>query len=167
MRAGALGYVLKNEPTSAIRAAITEVAAGRDWVSPSLAYIFATDDAPGRPALSEQQRRALQLYATGIPLKSVARKMAISDETVKQHLQRVRLKYANAGRAAPTKPELYHRAVEDGHIPSGLLSSRSHLDCYHRAVEDGRITTSSQVAIPPLCGQGSPDVPVLGFSPPE
>jgi two-component system nitrate/nitrite response regulator NarL len=151
MRAGALGYVLKNEPTSAIRAAITEVAAGRDWVSPSLAYIFATDDAPDRPALSEQERRALQLYATGMPLKSVARKMMISDETVKQYLGRVRLKYANAGRAAPTKLELYHRAVEDGHIPWGLLSSRSpgllsstsHRDCYHRAVEDGRIPTSS------------------------
>jgi two-component system nitrate/nitrite response regulator NarL len=117
MRAGALGYVLKNEPTSQIRAAIMEVAAGRDWISPRLAYIFATDDAPDRPALSEQERRALQLYATGMPLKSVARKMAISDETVKQYLQRVRQKYARAGRAAPTKLELYHRAVEDGHIP--------------------------------------------------
>jgi two-component system, NarL family, nitrate/nitrite response regulator NarL len=116
MRAGALGYVLKNEPTSQIRAAIIEVAAGRDWISPRLAYIFATDDAPDRPALSEQERRALQLYATGMPLKSVARKMAISDETVKQYLQRVRQKYARAGRAAPTKLELYHRAVEDGHI---------------------------------------------------
>jgi two-component system nitrate/nitrite response regulator NarL len=117
MRAGALGYVLKNEPTSQIRAAIMEVAAGRDWISPRLAGIFATDDAPDRPALSEQERRALQLYATGMPLKSVARKMALSDETVKQYLQRVRQKYARAGRAAPTKLELYHRAVEDGHIP--------------------------------------------------
>ena len=120
MRAGALGYVLKNEPTSQIRAAIMEVAAGRDWISPRLAYIFATDDAPDRPALSEQERRALQLYATGMPVKSVARKMTISDETVKQYLQRVRQKYARAGRAAPTKLELYHRAVEDGHIPLGM-----------------------------------------------
>jgi DNA-binding NarL/FixJ family response regulator len=117
MRAGALGYVLKNEPTSQIRAAIMEVAAGRDWISPRLAYIFATDDTPDRPALSEQERRALQLYATGMPLKSVARKMAISDETAKQYLQRTRLKYARAGRTAQTKLELYHRAVEDGHIP--------------------------------------------------
>jgi DNA-binding CsgD family transcriptional regulator len=68
-------------------------------------------------ALSQQERRALQLYATGMPLKSVARKMTISDETVKQYLGRVREKYARAGRAAPTKLELYHRAVEDGHIP--------------------------------------------------
>ena len=38
MRAGALGYALKNEPTGQIRAAIKEVAAGRDWFSPRLAY---------------------------------------------------------------------------------------------------------------------------------
>jgi len=117
MRAGALGYALKNEPTSQIQAAIREVAAGRDWISARLAYIFATDDAADRPALSQQETRALQLYATGMPMKSVARKMTISDETVKQYLRRVREKYARAGRAAPTKLQLYYRAVEDGHLP--------------------------------------------------
>jgi DNA-binding NarL/FixJ family response regulator len=117
MRAGALGYALKNEQTPRIRAAIREIAAGRDWISPRLAYIFATDDAADSPPLSPQEKRALQLYATGMPMKSVARKMAISDETVKQYLGRVRDKYARAGRAAPTKLELYYRAVEDGHLP--------------------------------------------------
>ena len=117
IRAGALGYALKNESAAGIRAAITEVAAGRDWISPRLAYILATDDTPDRPALSEQERRTLQLYATGMPMKSVARRMSISDDTAKQYLQRVRQKYARAGRSAPTKLELYHRAVEDGHIP--------------------------------------------------
>lgn len=118
MRAGALGYVLKNEPTSRIRSAVKEVAAGRPWISPQLAYIFATDDSAERPGLSQQETRALQLYATGMPLKLVARKMTLSEETVKQYLNRVRDKYARAGRAAPTKLELYHRAVEDGHLPS-------------------------------------------------
>ena len=117
MRAGALGYVLKNEETDQIRAAIRAVAAGQDWISPRLAYIFVTDDAADRPALSPQEARALQLYATGMPMKSVARRMTISEETVKQYLGRVREKYARAGRAAPTKLELYYRAVEDGHLP--------------------------------------------------
>jgi two-component system, NarL family, nitrate/nitrite response regulator NarL len=117
MRAGARGYALKNERADEIRSAIREVAAGRDWISPRLAYIFATDDTADRPTLSHQERRALQLYATGLPLKSVAKKMAISEETVKQYLGRVRQKYTIAGRAAPTKLELYHRAVEDGHLP--------------------------------------------------
>jgi two-component system, NarL family, nitrate/nitrite response regulator NarL len=117
MRAGARGYALKNEQAGQIRSAIREVAAGRDWISSRLAYILATDDAVGRPTLSHQERRALQLYATGLPMKSVARKMVISEETVKQYLGRVREKYTLAGRAAPTKLELYYRAVEDGHLP--------------------------------------------------
>jgi len=117
VHAGARGYALKDERTDQIRAAIKEVAAGRDWISARLAYILATDDTPGRPTLSQQERRALQLYATGLPMKSVAKKMAISEETVKQYLGRVRQKYTVAGRAAPTKLELYHRAVEDGHLP--------------------------------------------------
>ncbi|MBV9445745.1 MAG: response regulator transcription factor [Streptosporangiaceae bacterium] len=118
MRAGALGYVLKSEQTRQIREAIREVAVGRDWISPRLARILATDDDASRPALSHQETRALQLYATGMPMKSVARKMTISDETAKQYLGRVREKYARAGRTANTKLELYHRAVEDGHLPS-------------------------------------------------
>ena len=112
--------VLKHEDgrTNELRAAIRAVAAGTYWVSPRLAYIFATDDAPDRPALSAQETRTLRLYATGMPIKSVARRLGISEETAKQYVRRVREKYAAANRAAPTKVDLYHRAVEDGHLPS-------------------------------------------------
>ena len=118
MRAGARGYVLKHEEAAELRAAIRAVAAGTDWVSPRLACIFATDDAPDRPSLSAQETRTLRLYATGMPIKSVARRLGISEETAKQYVRRVREKYALANRAAPTKLDLYHRAVEDGHLPS-------------------------------------------------
>ncbi|HEY6480741.1 MAG TPA: LuxR C-terminal-related transcriptional regulator [Streptosporangiaceae bacterium] len=109
--------VLADEEPATVRAAITAVAAGQDWISPRLAYILATDDAPDRPGRSPQEERALRLYATGMPMKSVARRMGLSEETVKQYVGRVREKYARAGRAAPTKIELYHRAVEDGYLP--------------------------------------------------
>ena len=118
IRAGARGYVLKNEEAAELREAIRAVAAGEDWVSPRLAYIFATDDAPDRPTLSAQETRTLRLYATGLPIKSVARRLGIGEETAKQYIRRVREKYAQANRAAPTKVDLYHRAVEDGHLPS-------------------------------------------------
>jgi DNA-binding NarL/FixJ family response regulator len=118
MRAGASGYVLKSEEADELREAVRAVAAGNDWVSPRLAYILATDDAPDRPALSAQETRTLQLYATGMPIKQVARRLSISEETAKQYVQRVRMKYAAANRAAPSKVDLYHRAVEDGHLPS-------------------------------------------------
>jgi NAD(P)-dependent dehydrogenase (short-subunit alcohol dehydrogenase family)/DNA-binding NarL/FixJ family response regulator len=122
MRAGARGYALKSDQADQIRSAIREVAAGRDWISARLALILATDNAADRPALSQQERRALQLYAAGLPMKSVAKSMSIGEETVKQYLTRVRRKYALAGRAAQSKLELYHRAVEDGHLPPTSLT---------------------------------------------
>ena len=118
MRAGASGYVLKSEEAAELRKAVWAVASGMDWISPRLAYILATDDAPDRPALSVQETRTLQLYATGMPIKQVARRLGISSETARQYVRRVREKYALANRAAPTKLDLYHRAVEDGHLPS-------------------------------------------------
>ena len=50
-------------------------------------------------------------------MKSVARRMCISEETAKQYVGRVREKYSCDGRAGRTKLELYYRAVEDGHLP--------------------------------------------------
>jgi hypothetical protein len=38
-------------------------------------------------------------------------------ETLKTHLRRVRAKYAEVGRPAPTRRDLYIRAVEDGLLP--------------------------------------------------
>jgi len=92
-------------------------------------------DAPGARRRPEQRPRGrrdrggsgggdrdrpgpLRLYATGLPIKSVARRLGIGEETAKQYVRRVREKYAQANRAAPTKVDLYHRAVEDGHLPS-------------------------------------------------
>jgi DNA-binding NarL/FixJ family response regulator len=135
IRAGARGYVLKQEEAAELRAAIRAVAAGEDWVSPRLAYIFATDDALDRPALSAQETRTLRLYATGLPIKSVARRLGIGEETAKQYVRRVREKYAQANRAAPTKVDLYHRAVEDGHLPSPPTEA----GLYDQAVEDGHL----------------------------
>src|SRR5262249_21611764 len=80
IRAGARGYVLKQEEAAELRAAIRAVAAGGDWVSPRLAYIFATDDALDRPMLSAQETRTLRLYATGLPIKSVAPRLGSAAE---------------------------------------------------------------------------------------
>ena len=117
MRTGARGHVLKHEEAAELWAAIRAVAAGTDWVSSPLAYILATDDAPDRPALSAQDTRTLRWYATGMPIKPVARRLGISPRWPGNTCG-IREKYAEANRPAPTKPDLYHRAVEDGHLPS-------------------------------------------------
>jgi DNA-binding NarL/FixJ family response regulator len=117
MRAGAYGFVQKSEDIDDLATAIREAAAGRGWVSPQLAFMLLTDDAPDRPSLSAKEQEALRLYAAGLPMKAVARRMNVGMETAKQYIERVRLKYRRAGREAATKVDLYRRAVEDGHLP--------------------------------------------------
>jgi two-component system, NarL family, nitrate/nitrite response regulator NarL len=116
IRAGAAGYLLKAEDATETREAVLATARGESWISQRLAWVLALDDEPDRPTLSDQELRALQLYAA-LPLKTVARKMGISVNTVKQYLHRVQQKYRAAGRPAGTKVELYQRALEDGHLP--------------------------------------------------
>lgn len=113
--AGALGYVPKSENAAEIVRAVRAAAQGEAHVTPALAAMLVADGADDTtPSLSPQERRALVLYASGLPLKSVARQLDISVETAKTYLTRVREKYAHAGREARTKIALHRRAVEDG-----------------------------------------------------
>jgi hypothetical protein len=41
----------------------------------------------------------------------------IDPETLKTHLRRIRAKYREVGRPAPTRRDLYVRAIEDGLLP--------------------------------------------------
>lgn len=113
--AGALGYVPKSENADDMARSVRSAARGEAYVTPALAAMLVADEheEPG-PALSPQERRALVLYASGLPLKTVARQLDISVETAKTYLTRVREKYAHAGREARTKIALHRRAVEDG-----------------------------------------------------
>lgn len=113
LRAGALGVVHKSEPGPAIAEAVRTVAAGDTVVSQRLAA--ALEGAAALPAhLTERERDVLRLYASNLPAKSVARRLGVTEGTVKEHLKRIRAKYAGLDRPAGTKLALYHRAVEDG-----------------------------------------------------
>jgi DNA-binding CsgD family transcriptional regulator len=73
---------------------------------------------PHRPRLSTRQREVLVAYASGNELLPVvARRLGMDEETLKTHLRRLRAKYRSAGRPAPTRRDLYVRAVEDGLVP--------------------------------------------------
>jgi DNA-binding CsgD family transcriptional regulator len=68
-----------------------------------------------RPALSPRQRDVLVAYVAGSALlPTVARSLGMDRETLKTHLRRIRAKYDEVGRPAPTRRDLYVRAVEDG-----------------------------------------------------
>jgi DNA-binding NarL/FixJ family response regulator len=117
IRAGALAYVAKTDQPEDVAIAIRATADRSGWLSPPLAFLLLTDDAPDRPELSPRETEALRLYAAGLSMKLVAGRMGVTQETAKQYVDRVRKKYRDSGRAAGNKIELRQRAVEDGIIP--------------------------------------------------
>lgn len=82
-------------------------------------WAAAVDSDPGLDAvgLSARQREVLELFACGESAKRVASQTGLSITTVNDYLLRIRAKYAQQGRAAHTKVDLYKRAVEDGVLP--------------------------------------------------
>jgi len=121
--------VPKSENAAEIVRAVRAAARGVAHVTPALAaMLLAGGPDDTMPALSPQERRALVLYASGLPLKSVARQLDISVETAKTYLTRVREKYAIAGREARTKIALHRRAVEDGLLYGNDRRTGDHLD---------------------------------------
>jgi DNA-binding CsgD family transcriptional regulator len=82
------------------------------YLSVDLASILAA--AVETPDLSPRESHALRLYASGLSIAAVARRMEISAHTAKEYLDRVRAKYAAVGRMARTRTELYAAARNDG-----------------------------------------------------
>lgn len=113
VRAGAGGYLTKDNDLPTLVAAVKDVAAGRSAHSTELAFACAHDDSPDRPRLSPRERQILLDYASGMTLKSAARRAGITVHTAKDYLDRVKAKYQQAGRPTYTKLDLARRVHED------------------------------------------------------
>lgn len=113
LRAGAQGVLLKDRPVATVAQALRSVADGDTLPSAETAAALQhAEDLTSH--LSPQERRVLQLYAGGMPARSVALRIGVTHETAKSYLKRIRAKYAAVDRPAYTRMELYRRAVEDG-----------------------------------------------------
>jgi len=88
LQAGAEGYLLKHAEPETILAGIREVVAGGSPLDPKAARVLLTGRRtphPG-PALSDREREVLEVVGEGLPNKSVARRLGITERTVKAHL---------------------------------------------------------------------------------
>ncbi|XVQ86459.1 response regulator [Microbispora siamensis] len=123
LQAGAMSFVTKAEVREHIVDAVLATATDRPYVTRSQAGGILSDT---RPTLSRQEREALRLWFQGMSKASVARRMQISEHTVRQYIDRARVKYAAVGREAPSKDALLARAIEDGLIePTEVRAYRS------------------------------------------
>ena len=113
LQAGAQGVLLKDRPVTTVAEALRSIVAGDTLQSAETAAALQVDDTL-TSHLSPQERRVLELYAGGMPARSVALRLGVTLETAKSYLKRIRAKYAALDRPAYTRMELYKRAVEDG-----------------------------------------------------
>lgn len=112
---GALGVVRKTATKSVVCAAIRRAANGE--AVPSADWASALDSDPGFVDLPPRLREVLELYAAGGSGAHVARVTGVGIDTVNEYVDRIRRKYREVHRPAPTKTDLYKRAVEDGWLP--------------------------------------------------
>lgn len=119
LAAGAAGVVSKSSALDDVLDAIRTVARGEALNNVEWASAVDGDRAFADAQLSWREREVLRLYATGLPLKVVAERLGVAYSTAKENITRVRVKYVEVGRPAPTKVDLLRRAMEDGIIASG------------------------------------------------
>ena len=113
---GAFTYLTKAEGRGHLVEAVRAAAECRPYVSPSLAGAMSLDARRSRPLLTRRESEVLLEWFHSESKDLVARKLGLSARTVSSYIDRVRIKYANTGRPAPTKAALVARAIQDGLI---------------------------------------------------
>ncbi|GAA5013545.1 response regulator transcription factor [Kitasatospora paranensis] len=94
IEAGATGYLLKDAPPAELAAAVREAAAGRTALAPAVADRLMDRMRTPAVALSLREVQVLDLVAQGLANLEIARRLHISQATVKSHLVHV---YAKLG----------------------------------------------------------------------
>ncbi len=113
---GALCYLTKAEGAEHLVEATRAAGRGDPYTPPSLAGALAGDRSDHRPALSARETEVLVEWFQSESKDFVAQRLGITASTVNSHLERIRIKYAQIGREAPTKAALVARAIQDGLI---------------------------------------------------
>lgn len=117
LAAGAAGVIPKSSATSTVISAVATVARGDVLNNLEWATAIDADTDFAKAQLGRREREILHLYASGFPLKLAAQQLGIGYSTAREYLDRIRAKYVEVGRPAPTKVDLLRRAVEDGILP--------------------------------------------------
>jgi len=106
VRAGAVGYLLKDTESDELRRAIKAAAAGQVQLSPQAAARLLrevrTPDSP--ETLTERETDVLRLLARGLANKEIAHELSIGEKTVKTHVSNI---LAKLGVQSRTQAALY------------------------------------------------------------
>lgn len=99
IRAGALGYLTKQNFTVDLTQAIRRIASGRPYITPNVAELFALSLSPVNAAaphatLSDRELQVFTLLAAGDSLSVIADRLCLSVKTTSTHKARIMEKMA-------------------------------------------------------------------------
>lgn len=112
--AGAVGYLIKDADPAALIDGVRSAANGDAPLDPRAAKALLVARAGRGPALTERETEVLGLIAEGMANKVIARRLGISEKTVKAHLTRV---FAELGVSDRTQAALWakeHLGADNG-----------------------------------------------------
>jgi NarL family two-component system response regulator LiaR len=91
IRAGAIGYLLKDAQANELRKAIKAAAAGQVQLSPQASsYLLREMQEPDKPStLTERETQVLSLLTRGKSNKEIANALRIAEDTVKSHVRHI------------------------------------------------------------------------------
>lgn len=120
MRAGAIGYMLKNTDAPQLRRAVKAAANGQVQLSPQIAAQLVGEmrNLHSADQLTEREWAVLRLLARGQSNREIAQSLQISETTVKTHVKNV---LGKLGVPSRTQAALY--AVRVGLVPLPELES--------------------------------------------
>ena len=116
LRAGALGYVLKEAADEELVEAVRRAAAGETYLNPKLGVALATaaPEQSGPPdGLSEREVEILRLVALGHTNAEISDQLFLSVRTVESHRARIGQKLLLSTRAELVRYALDHRMLDE------------------------------------------------------
>ncbi|HEV2072249.1 MAG TPA: response regulator transcription factor [Thermomicrobiales bacterium] len=114
IRAGAIGYLLKDTNAEELRRSVKAAAAGQVQLAPEAATRLMREvRAPEAPeALTDRETDVLRLLADGQSNKEIARNLTIGEKTVKTHVSSILSKLG-----VQSRTQAVLQAMRDGLIP--------------------------------------------------
>ncbi len=114
LKAGAHGYILKDEDPYVVPDAIRSVMKGKNWVSPSVATLMMGKIRENKAetssgVLSERECEVIRLIADGLTTKDIASRINMAERTVEFHISNI---YDKLG--VNTRPSAVRWAQEHG-----------------------------------------------------
>jgi DNA-binding NarL/FixJ family response regulator len=104
LRAGAAGYLVKDDDGAKLAEAVTLVHSGERVLTVELMSLIQASP----PDLSPQEMQVLYLYGTGSTLAATARRLGVAIPTVRSYLDRIRAKWAAIDDSVDDVRELIH-----------------------------------------------------------